>query len=802
MKFSTKLIAMSLPALCLVFASAFAFTQTSVLPAYAVQPAHPAITLDPPIGWELEMHNYSSGKALPPAPANFRRLGEVRSGEIGEIHTLTLRFSETVKLTEIKSTADFRIEQGGSCVEGNVYQANATCDLLVRFTPRGPGRRLGSITISHTGSATPMTFGLGGTAFMPVLSFIPSTITTMPGTYPSSQGLLNGAQNLSVDGADTLYAADTGNNAIYIIDSGGAIQTVSDATIVAPWGIAADSSGYFWFSEASQNKMIWRAAGSSYVESGNGTDVCTTLTASCQLKNEAVTNPGSISIDSQDNMIFEEGKNGAAISSVAVKITPTPAGFLRLKGYGYIHSTPAAFGVDASDNLYTFLNNGFQCEIIVQSLYSAENLLAQSAKLAGGNLCGFAGDDGVAGNAEIGTSVGQIAFDRGGNLYFTDSANQRVRRIDASTGIIRTIAGNGTSGYAGDNASALGAQLLNPTGVAVDSQGQVYIISSTGNASQQVIRKLGAQGYVSLGSQTKGTSGTARILTVTNTGNDSMTLTSAFIGGANPADFAIDSHTTSCMLTNGAQLVSGATCKIGILFTPTATGSRKATLTFLDNTATNTNTVSLVGNGVAAATFNITSPTSGQSFTAATTINFSVTVTSASGPAPTGTVQFKVDGANYGTPVSLSAGAASKNVTGLSQSVHTLSATYSGDSNYAAGGPVSVGITVSAVKVGSIVSLSPTAMTTSSCMLPQFTISVSSASGPVPTGEVQLLDGNSVAASGTLSGGKVILTAHPLTSGSHALIAGYSGDALHLPAVSSALIENIRLSKPCTGSRH
>jgi hypothetical protein len=45
--------------------------------------------------------------------------------------------------------------------------------------------------------------------------------------------------------------------------------------------------------------------------------------------------------------------------------------------------------------------------------------------------------------------IGQIAFDVAGNLYSTDSGNQRVRRIDAVSGIIRTIAGNGTAGYAG-----------------------------------------------------------------------------------------------------------------------------------------------------------------------------------------------------------------------------------------------------------------------------------------------------------------------------------------------------------------
>ena len=99
--------------------------------------------------------------------------------------------------------------------------------------------------------------------------------------------------------------------------------------------------------------------------------------------------------------------------------------------------------------------------------------------MAGGRTCGFSGDGGRAGNAEIGASVGQFAFDIAGNFYFTDTDNNRVRRIDGATGIIHTVAGNGTVGSAGDGGPATSAHLNAPTGVAVDSQGQIYIISGT-----------------------------------------------------------------------------------------------------------------------------------------------------------------------------------------------------------------------------------------------------------------------------------------------------------------------------------
>ena len=66
--------------------------------------------------------------------------------------------------------------------------------------------------------------------------------------------------------------------------------------------------------------------------------------------------------------------------------------------------------------------------------------------MVGGRNCGYGGDGGRAGNARIGSFVGQISFDLAGNLYFSDTYNQRVRRVDFNTGIIRTIAGNGTTG--------------------------------------------------------------------------------------------------------------------------------------------------------------------------------------------------------------------------------------------------------------------------------------------------------------------------------------------------------------------
>ncbi|HVD02527.1 MAG TPA: Ig-like domain repeat protein, partial [Candidatus Dormibacteraeota bacterium] len=380
------------------------------------------------------------------------------------------------------------------------------------------------------------------------------------------------------------------------------------------------------------------------------------------------------------------------------------------------------------------------------------------------------------GNAEIGANVGQIAFDAAGDLYFTDTNNQRVRRIDYTTGIIRTIAGTGAAGYGADNIGALRSAIDNPTGVGVDSQGQVYIISGTTVSTAQVIRKVTATGILTYVPTVKGTSSLLPVV-MTNTGNSTEVLTNWAITGPDPGDYSVDPTTTSCLLTPGAQLASGQTCQIGFKFTPQTAGWRSADFVMLNNTSRNSNTIELFGTGVlASATFKITSPSGGSSWKSGTAVTFSVSVTSTTSPAPTGTVQFKVDGSNYGSPVTLSSGAASTSVTGLTQASHTLSATYSGDSNYAPGGPVSVTINVTPVAASTPqVSLTPVLRPAASCQSSAYGVTVTTVSG-IPTGSVQLLNGNTVLTTNRLSNGKAVLMAPSLPPGRYSFTARYSGD--------------------------
>jgi hypothetical protein len=143
-------------------------------------------------------------------------------------------------------------------------------------------------------------------------------------------------------------------------------------------------------------------------------------------------------------------------------------------------------------------------------------------------------------------------------------------------------------------------------------------------------------------------------------------------------------------------------------------------------------------------------------------------------------------------------GTASTSVTGLTQTGHTLSATYSGDVNWAAAGPISVSITVTAVKIGTFASLKPEAQPAAACSAGSFQVSVTSASGPAPGGEVQLRDGSTVIASQQLANGTATLKSVPLRAGSHSMTAVYLGDATHSPSTSQTLLEKVVANSRCS----
>ena len=87
---------------------------------------------------------------------------------------------------------------------------------------------------------------------------------------------------------------------------------------------------------------------------------------------------------------------------------------------------------------------------------------------------GFAGDGGPA-TAALLNGPFDVVFDGAGNLYFSDTFNHRIRRVDARSSVITTLAGNGEGGYGGDDGPAVRASLNEPYGIAIDRAGNIFI---------------------------------------------------------------------------------------------------------------------------------------------------------------------------------------------------------------------------------------------------------------------------------------------------------------------------------------
>ena len=108
--------------------------------------------------------------------------------------------------------------------------------------------------------------------------------------------------------------------------------------------------------------------------------------------------------------------------------------------------------------------------------------------VAGDGLPSYAGDGGDGGKATAAKIdfPGSVAVDSAGDLFIADTDNNRIREVNAATGVITTVAGNGTPGYSGDNGLATSAELDGPYGIAVDSHGDLFIADTYNSCIREV----------------------------------------------------------------------------------------------------------------------------------------------------------------------------------------------------------------------------------------------------------------------------------------------------------------------------
>ena len=616
-----------------------AFTTLLVLPFMHGQEPQPVITLakspqaERAVGPVRTFTDVTEEK-IAAARESYRELAVAKVGQSSTAELFSLEFHGTTKLTGFSATADFHVASG-TCIEGHIYVAGDRCNLEVRFTPQGPGHRTGRLSVVHSASATPFLTPIGGTAYAPAVSFIPSQIQTVPGTYAGSgataAGTLLSPGELALDGGDNLYIADTGHNLIKFRDSSGVISTFAgggatsaigyagfgpNVKFNSPYGVAVDYSGTVYIADTGDNVVLVRYLdGILNNRLGDGSTTSCPYSSPCSPSATKISAPYSITTDFSGN-IYVATKVGGSLPGFYIgendvsSLTQTYY-TLGTTAYNY-YSTSSAIAVDPyGDLLYTYEDPGGPllsptplCYLLGQNrAYSTGQAGQRFWTVAGNGLCGFSGDGGKATGAEISTNIGQFAFDAAGNFYFADTGNNRVRRVDAVTGIIHTVGGSGGAGFGGDGGSSTGAPIQAPTGIAVDSSGRVYATGVAGNAGAPgaaEIRSFGTTGYLNFGNVTLASHSAAQTVLLSNVGNDTLNFTHAAISSGNTGDFAIDPNTTTCNFTG--SLLSGHTCNVGFIFTPAATGARSAVLTIADDTVSGTQTVQLAGTGVGSVT--------------------------------------------------------------------------------------------------------------------------------------------------------------------------------------------------------
>src|SRR6185437_1998734 len=148
-------------------------------------------------------------------------------------------------------------------------------------------------------------------------------------------------------------------------------------------------------------------------------------------------------------------------------------------------NTPEYIATDASNNVYFSDHNNHT----IRKVTVSSGIITT---VAGNGAGGYAGDGGQATAADLYYPSG-VALDANNNIYISDYNNNVIRKVTASSGIISTIAGNTSGGFSGDGAQATAAELYTPQGLTIDAAGNVYV-ADWGNVR---IRKIAPSGIIS-----------------------------------------------------------------------------------------------------------------------------------------------------------------------------------------------------------------------------------------------------------------------------------------------------------------
>ena len=195
--------------------------------------------------------------------------------------------------------------------------------------------------------------------------------------------------------------------------------------------------------------------------------------------------PLGVAVDANGNLFINSGDLIRRVDAVTGIITTVAGGGSPADGLGdggpatsAELKSPCGVAVDSAGNI-------FIAEDERDTIRRVDAVTGIITTVAGNGTFGFGGDGGLATSASFRFPVA-ATVDSAGNLFIADQSNHRIRRVDAVTGIITTVAGNGVGTFAGDGGPATSASLAFPAGVALDSAGNIFIPDSNNNLIRRV----------------------------------------------------------------------------------------------------------------------------------------------------------------------------------------------------------------------------------------------------------------------------------------------------------------------------
>ena len=705
------------------------------------------------------------------------------------------------------------------CTVGASNPVDTVCNIPITFSPAYPGPRWVPLeVVTSTGN---INFGMTGIGTGPLAVLSPGVISTAAGAGtqgyggdggPATAAELSGLQSVTPDYGGNLYIADSANQRIRKLTARtGVITTVvgdgtagysgdggpaTSASINAPEDAALDSAQNLYFADQVNNRirMVSGATGIIMTVAGNGTagfsgDGGPATAASLD-------HPAGTAVDAAGNLYIADGANQRirkVAAGTGIITTAAGNGSAGYSGDGGPATSaevqdPAGMVFDSAGNLY-IVDQGNQR---VRELSTTGIITTY----AGNGTAGYSGDGGPAIDAEL-NSPTRLAIDSANNLYIADDQNNRVRKVDAQTGGIATVAGNGTLGSTGDDGGSTSAELSGPVGVALDGAGDLFIAEHTGNRVRKIDESQSNLNYptpTSVGSSDSADN--PQTATLWNIGNASLTIPPP-PSGNNPGvsrGFSFDSASTCPELTVSSTpqaLGSGLACTIAIDFAPISAGAVAGTAVPVDtslNAAAATQTIHLNGTGAGAGMSTSTTVLGSPNPSAyLQSVVFTATVASAAGTTvPTGTMQFMIDGTLVGSPLTLINGTAAYTTSTLAVGSHTVVATYTpaiSDGHVGSNGSTSQTVTRATLGQNGLANITLASSPNPSNYLETVTFTATVPGGV--TGTVRFVEGTTVLGTGTIDGATAFISVNSLAIGTDPVTAAYSGDGNFNPATSA-----------------